>query len=82
MILSNIIEEKKKEIERAKKKTSQKDLLEQLHNRQFHSKPHFFKHSLAKHNHIHLIAEIKKASPSAGVLREDFDPLKIARFRY
>src|SRR5205807_6635470 len=38
-----------------------------------------FRAALERPGGIQVIAEVKKASPSAGVLRPDFDPVAIAR---
>ena len=38
-----------------------------------------FRAALSTSNYIHLIAEVKKKSPSKGIIREDFDPVGIAR---
>ena len=37
-----------------------------------------FKKAISQPKKLNLICEIKKASPSAGVIREDFQPLRIA----
>ena len=38
-----------------------------------------FEAALQKPDHLALIAEVKKASPSAGVIVEQFEPVEIAR---
>lgn len=75
MILSKIIEEKRRTIERAKAERSQEELMKAVEKL---SRPSRFKKEISKEHHINLIAEIKKASPSRGILRQDLDPLKIA----
>ena len=38
-----------------------------------------FRAALSVPNSVQLIAEVKKKSPSKGIIREDFDPVRIAR---
>jgi indole-3-glycerol phosphate synthase len=74
-VLKDIIQVKKQEVEKLRslynyKHFNQSDL--------FKRKKLSLKRSLNSENQIALIAEIKKASPSAGIIKKDFNHLKIA----
>jgi len=78
MILDTIAEKKRVEIAMARKAVPVGTLLEQAENMpgaaDFHAA---LKKPVA--SGYRIIAEVKKASPSKGVLRKDFDPVAIAR---
>jgi indole-3-glycerol phosphate synthase len=77
-ILDRIIADKKVEVRSRQSQRSLDQLKEQI--RELPRCRNFYK-AVTQPNPrgINVIAEIKKASPSAGVIREDFDPVAIAR---
>jgi indole-3-glycerol phosphate synthase len=77
-ILEKIIEDKRIEVDQRKAGIGIDQLDAQI---SIMPKCRNFYSAVTKRNRrgINVIAEIKKASPSAGVIREDFDPVKIAQ---
>src|SRR5687768_1149374 len=75
-ILDRIVESKQQEIAAAYARAP----LAELEKRLAAAPPvRDFRAALEAGPGLGIIAEVKKASPSAGVLREDFDPVGIAR---
>ena len=78
-ILEKIIKKKIERIDTLKKSISLKFLDEKIvENKSFINFKDKIQNNL-DNNNISIIAEIKKASPSAGIIMENYDPLKIAR---
>jgi len=78
-VLRRILERKREEVIERRSQRSLSALSAQLREQE---PPRGFVDALRSTidaGHAAVIAEVKKASPSKGVIREDFDPVGIAR---
>jgi indole-3-glycerol phosphate synthase len=76
MILDEILSNKKEELAETKRQAPFADVKAKA----LDAEPsRGFGKALINSGDIRLIAEVKKASPSKGIIREDFDPVRIAR---
>lgn len=76
MILDEIAAKRKEQLEREKAAVSLDEMKKRAANSAF--PVHSFKYAIADEG-LSVIAEVKKASPSKGLIQPDFDPVKIAR---
>lgn len=78
-ILQQIVETKRQEVIDRRQRTPVEKLKETIETL---GRPRNFFQAVTRKPEgkpLNLIAEVKRASPSAGVIRDDFDPLEIAR---
>lgn len=73
-ILDRIVEAKSVRLEAAKRRAPLSALVERGASRVFHS----LAGALARADSVNIIAEIKQRSPSKGIIRDDFHPVRIA----
>ena len=75
-VLDQIVATKQREIERARKIRSERELRSKCDDpppiRDFFA-------PLTGKGSLKLVAEVKRASPSAGIIRADFEPVEIAK---
>jgi indole-3-glycerol phosphate synthase len=74
-ILEKIVNDKKESLDLIKKGKSLDALEKNIKNQIFYN----FKKAIQKNKGISLISEVKKASPSAGILVDNFNHLKVAK---
>ena len=81
MILDRIVAYKKKQIEMEKQVVTIEQLKEKVRHLHRHGTRDFYG-ALNKPGEIAIIAEVKKASPSKGIICHDFEPIQIAHAYY
>lgn len=79
-ILDEILAHKRQEVDAAKERLPLADLREEAEALAARPSGRIrFSEALTKGDDVAVIAEVKKASPSKGVIRPDFDPVELAR---
>ncbi|CAH2213828.1 indole-3-glycerol phosphate synthase TrpC [Tepidibacter aestuarii] len=76
MILDEIVDYKIKKVEEEKKIISIDEIISKLDNC---SKTRDFEKAMSDNKELNIIAEVKKASPSKGIIKEAFDHIYIAK---
>lgn len=80
MILDRIIAHKRTEIEASLAQVSLETMRQRAESEQKeHPKANEFREALTRQASVSLIAEVKKASPSKGLIRPNFDPVQLAK---
>ena len=75
-MLEKILERKRQEIAQAKRRLPLEALKERVSH---HAQERNFRQAIQQEGRITLIAELKRKSPSKGMLRERFDPVSLAQ---
>jgi indole-3-glycerol phosphate synthase len=77
--LTRIIEQKRVRLARAMSLQPVEELRAAASDARREAKPHALRSALARAGRFHIIAEIKRASPSLGDIRRDLSPAALAR---
>ncbi len=78
-ILDQIVEQKRREVSKLPPRPGTAENLAWVRNANGLRRPFLGGLRIPRHGSVALVAEVKKASPSAGVICPDFDPVAIAR---
>lgn len=81
MILQKIIDAKKVQLKEEMRHVGIEDWKQRLSRPGIHKTIDLYK-AIKREGRVSIISEVKKASPSKGIIKEDFEPLKIAKEYY